>query len=135
MGNKPWFPAEIDLLRRYAREGRTDAEIVAELGRRFPRRTPAACYNKARQLGYEIEWTTRPAVLTPGGRLHLRPGNDERGEDIWHGAEHVNQEFIEAMAREGRAPQAPSTDHGTTAPKTICPHREGRPSSSSGWNV
>jgi hypothetical protein len=135
MGNKPWLPAEIDLLRDLAGKGLSDVGIAAEIDKWFPRRTPTSCYFQARLLGYEIEWTTRPAALTPDGRLRLRPGNDERGDNIWHGAQAVNEAFVEAMAREGRTPQEPSSDPGTACPKTIGPHREGRTSSSSGWNT
>jgi hypothetical protein len=133
MGNRPWIAAEIDLVRTMARDGRTDIEIADECTRWYGRRTPASCYYQARYLGYAIPWTTRPPAHTPAGRLHLRPGNDERGEDPWHGAEQANEAFIEAMAREGRTPQAPSSSPGTTSPRQLSPYREGRPSSASGW--
>jgi hypothetical protein len=135
MGNKPWLPSELELLKELACEGRNDVEIAAEIDKWFPRRTPTSCYFQARQLGLEVEWTTRPLALTSGGRQNLRPGNDERGEDIWHGAETVNEAFVAAMAREGRAPQEPQKRPGTSCPRTLGPHREGRPSSSSGWVV
>jgi hypothetical protein len=135
MGNRPWVQAEMELLQELARKGRTDVEIAGEISKWFPRRTPTSCYFQARLLGLEIEWTTRPAAVTPNGRLRLRPGNDERGVDVWHGAEELNDAFVAAMAREGRTPQAPSSNPGTASPRTVGPHREGRPSSASGWGV
>jgi hypothetical protein len=134
MGNRPWIQTEIDMLRALAHEGKSDVEIAAEIDKWFPRRTPTSCYFQARLLGLEIEWTTRSLALTAGGRQQLRPGNDERGDNIWHGAQAVNDAFVEAMAREGRAPQEPERRPGTATPKTIGPHREGHTSSSSGWN-
>jgi hypothetical protein len=79
MGNKPWLPAEIDLLRQLAGEGRNDVEIAAEIDKWWPRRTPTSCWYQARLLGFEIEWTTRPAAVTPDGRLRLRPGKRRAG--------------------------------------------------------
>jgi hypothetical protein len=135
MGNKPWTQTELELLMDLAEKGWNDVEIAAEIDKWFPRRTPTSCYYQARLLGLEIEWTTRPAAVTPDGRLRLRPGNDERGDNIWHGAEQINDAFVAAMAREGRAPQEPEKRPGTHSPRSLSPHREGRPSSSSGWGV
>jgi hypothetical protein len=136
MGNRPcpWAPEEIAALKRCAAQGLTDVEAADAVALAFTagqRRTPHACRDKARSLGLDVVWTTRPPMLVQGYKAQY--GGHDENQDVK--AEREDSAFIKAMQRAGYAPQEPEKRPGTHNPRQLSPHREGRPSSSSGWGV
>jgi hypothetical protein len=134
MSNRPcpWHSEEIAALKRCAAQGMTDVEAAEAVAISYTapqRRTPAACRTKALTLGLDVIWTTRPAALTQGYKAQC--GHEDENPHVK--TEREDSRFIAAMQKAGYAPQEPSRDPGTNNPRQLGPHREGRPSSSSGW--